>query len=68
MSWHDGSDILAVVGDSTSVGEVLGAVKDILLTIFLMIRGEDQLRSSLLRLEVGNCELSGVTGNGDLGL
>lgn len=60
--------MLDVVGESTEVGDVFWAVRDILLTIFLMILGEDQLRSLLLRLEVGNCEAVGVTGGGDFGL
>ena len=64
----DDSETLALVGESTNVGDVFGAVRDILLTIFLMIRGEDQPRSSLLRLEVANCGAVGVTGNADFGL
>lgn len=57
-----------MVGESTEGGDVFWTVRDILLTIFLMTRGEDQCRSLLLRLDVGNCEAVGVAGNGDFGL
>lgn len=67
-SWIDGSELLALLGESTNVGDVFGPVKEILLTMFLMIRGDDQLRSSLLGLELANCDAVGVTGKGDLGL
>ncbi len=60
--------MLDVVGETPEVGDVLWTARDILLTILLMILGEDQLRSLLLRLDVGNFEVVGVTGNGDLGL
>jgi hypothetical protein len=68
ISWVEASDILGLVGESSSVGDVFGAVNDILLTMFLIIRGEDQPRSSLLRLEIANCEAVGVTGKGDFEL
>ena len=60
--------MLDVVGETTKGGDVFWAARDILLTIFLMILGEDQLRSLLSRLDVGNFEAVGVTGNGDFGL
>jgi hypothetical protein len=64
----DGSEIHSVEGDSVEVGDVFAAARDILLTMFLIIRGEDQLRSSLLRLDDANCVEIGVTGKGEVGL
>lgn len=68
ISWDDDSETIALVGDSNNVGDIFGAVKDILLTIFLIIRGDDQLRSSLSRLDIENFEALGVTGTGDFEL
>jgi hypothetical protein len=64
----DNSEMLALVGELGRDGDVLVAPRDILLTMFLIIRGEDHTRSSLFRLGVANCEEVGVTGTGDLGL
>lgn len=66
--WYRGVDTLALPGESNNVGDVLCAVKEILLTMFLMTRGEDQPRSSLLRLDAENCDEVGVTGSGENGL
>lgn len=55
-------------GGSVDVGGVLVAVREILLTMFLIFRGDDQLCSSLFRREDPRLDVSGVASNGEVGL
>lgn len=67
-SWRKAVGILVLLGEPANAGDILCAVGEILLTIFMRVRGEDQLLSSLLRLGTGGCDVVGVVGTGGIGL